>query len=76
MRTGKLSIGEMLFIMVLFHGSAYKDFRAPRKIPVPPSRKTRLAQQARLTTRFLMAIGYSRETAVRFCEVPFQHFRL
>ena len=25
-RTGKLSLSEMLFIMVLFYGSAYKDF--------------------------------------------------
>jgi len=27
MRSGKLSLGEMLFIMVLFHLSAYKDFK-------------------------------------------------
>jgi len=27
MRAGKLSLGEMLFIMVLFHLSAYKDFK-------------------------------------------------
>ncbi len=26
-RAGKLSLSEMLFIMVLFHGSAYKDFK-------------------------------------------------
>jgi len=26
-RRGKLSLGEMLFIMVLFHLSAYKDFK-------------------------------------------------
>jgi len=26
-RQGKLSLGEMLFIMVLFHLSAYKDFK-------------------------------------------------
>ena len=27
LRSGKLSLSEMLFIMVLFHGSAYKDFK-------------------------------------------------
>ena len=35
-RHGKLSLGEMLFIMVLFHISPYKDFKHFRFWPQAP----------------------------------------